>query len=67
MEYAKIVIQAGACKEPGGAETISGKQKGLSNTTTDNPFINEPGKSKKGGETERAKLKGTVAPERPQA
>lgn len=47
---------------------MSGKQEGLSNATTDNPYINEPGKSKKGeGETETAKVKGTVALERPQA
>ena len=43
------------------------KQEGLSNATTDNPFINEPGKSKKGeGETETAKVKGTVSPNREQ-
>ncbi|OJJ78577.1 uncharacterized protein ASPGLDRAFT_70684 [Aspergillus glaucus CBS 516.65] len=58
---------AGARKEEGGAGTISGKQAGLSNATTDNPFINEPGKSKKGeGETETAKVKGSVSPSRPQ-
>lgn len=46
---------------------MSGKQEGLSNATTDNPYVNEPGKSKKGeGETETAKVKGTVSPERPQ-
>ena len=47
---------------------MSRKQEGLSNATTDNPFINEPGKSKKGeGETETAKVKGTVSPSREQA
>ena len=61
MEYAKIVIQAGARKERGGTVTVSGEQEGLSNTT-DNPFMNEPGKSKKGeGETETAKWKGTFS------
>ncbi|EYE93383.1 uncharacterized protein EURHEDRAFT_460347 [Aspergillus ruber CBS 135680] len=60
--------QASTRKEEGGAGTISGKQAGLSNATTDNPFINEPGKSKKGeGETETAKVKGSVSPNRPQA
>lgn len=62
------VDPASARKESGGAGTMSGKQEGLSNATTDNPYINEPGKSKKGeGETETAKVKGTVALERPQA
>lgn len=47
---------------------MSGKQEGWSNATTDNPFINAPGKSVKGeGETETAKVKGTVSPQRPQA
>ena len=46
---------------------MSSKQEGLSNATTDNPFINEPGKSKKGeGETETTKVKGTVSPNREQ-
>ncbi|PYI11491.1 hypothetical protein BO78DRAFT_393426 [Aspergillus sclerotiicarbonarius CBS 121057] len=60
--------QAASRKEPGSSTTISSKQEGLSNTDTDNPLVNEPGKSQKGeGETETAKVKGTVAPERPQA
>lgn len=47
---------------------MSAKQEGVSNSTTDNPFVNEPGKSVKGeGETETAKVKGTVSPQRPQA
>ncbi|KAF7588970.1 hypothetical protein BBP40_004972 [Aspergillus hancockii] len=53
--------------EPGGAASTSGKQEGLSNTDTDNPYVNEPGKSVKSeGETETAKVKGTVTPERRQ-
>lgn len=47
---------------------MSFKQQGLSNADTMNPYINEPDKSQKGeGETETAKLKGTVRPDRPQA
>ncbi|KAL4875404.1 hypothetical protein BJY04DRAFT_202142 [Aspergillus karnatakaensis] len=54
-------------KEAGSGNQMSGKQEGLSNATTDNPYVNEPGKSVKGeGETETAKVKGTVSPERPQ-
>jgi len=61
------IEQASSRKEAGGAGTISGKQAGLSNATTDNPFINEPSKSKKGeGETETAKVKGSVSTGRPQ-
>jgi hypothetical protein len=61
------VDPASSRKEAGGAGTISGKQAGLSNATTDNPFINEPSKSKKGeGETETAKVKGSVSTGRPQ-
>lgn len=60
--------QASSRKEPGGPSTISGKQEGISNTTTYNPYMDNPEKSKKGeGETETAKVKGTVSPERPQA
>lgn len=45
---------------------MSSKQEGLDNADSSNPYINEPGKSVKGeGETETAKLKGTVSPERP--
>lgn len=50
-----------------GPTSMSSKQEGLSNADTMNPYVNEPGKSKKGeGETETAKVKGTVKPERPQ-
>ncbi|KAJ5287157.1 hypothetical protein N7478_002843 [Penicillium angulare] len=50
-----------------GPNSISFKQQGLSNADTMNPFVNEPGKSQKGeGETETAKVKGTVSPTRPQ-
>ncbi|GAB1199513.1 hypothetical protein BDV32DRAFT_119205 [Aspergillus pseudonomiae] len=62
------VDEASARGGTGGPATISGKQEGLSNTDTSNPYVNEPGKSQKGeGETETAKVKGTVDPERPQA
>lgn len=45
---------------------MSSKQEGLDNADSSNPYINEPGKSVKGeGETESAKLKGTVSPKRP--
>ncbi|CAI7637960.1 unnamed protein product [Penicillium palitans] len=51
-----------------GPTSMSFKQQGLSNADTMNPYINEPDKSQKGeGETETAKLKGTVRPDRPQA
>lgn len=47
---------------------MSYKQEGWSNGDTMHPYVNEPGKSKKGeGETETAKLKGTVRVDRPQA
>ncbi|KAJ5910366.1 hypothetical protein N7504_005009 [Penicillium tannophilum] len=50
-----------------GPTSMSFKQEGLDNADTMNPYINEPGKSKKGeGETETAKVKGTVKPDRPQ-
>ncbi|KAE8357003.1 hypothetical protein BDV28DRAFT_126058 [Aspergillus coremiiformis] len=53
--------------ETGGSASISGTQEGISNADTSNPYVNEPGKSQKGeGETETAKVQGTVAPERPQ-
>ncbi|KAF7121552.1 hypothetical protein CNMCM5793_009022 [Aspergillus hiratsukae] len=56
-----------AKKPPQGANTMSSKQEGLDAADTDNPYINEPGKSVKGeGETDTAKLKGTVDPSRPQ-
>lgn len=45
----------------------SAKQQGVSNTETKHPELDAPGKSVKGeGETESAKLKGTVSTERPQ-
>ncbi|CAI7619178.1 unnamed protein product [Penicillium discolor] len=46
---------------------LSLKQEGLDNADTMNPYVNEPGKSKKGeGETDSVKVKGTVRPGRPQ-
>lgn len=52
---------------PDGPGSISLKQEGLDNGDTMNPFVNEPGKSKKGeGETDSVKVKGTVSPARPQ-
>ncbi|KAJ5811441.1 hypothetical protein N7474_007742 [Penicillium riverlandense] len=49
----------------GGSGTMSGKQEGLSNADTSNPYVNSPDKSKKReGETESAKLKGTVSTQR---
>lgn len=52
---------------PEGPKSMSFKQEGLSNADTMNPFVNEPGKSKKGeGETETVKVKGTVRTDRPQ-
>ncbi|KAE8377046.1 hypothetical protein BDV26DRAFT_264540 [Aspergillus bertholletiae] len=62
------VDEATARGGTGGPASISGKQEGLSNADTSNPYVNEPKKSEKGeGETETAKVKGTVDPERPQA
>jgi len=53
--------------EKGFHGSISSKQEGLSNADTMNPYVNEPGKSQKGeGETETAKVKGTVSTDRPQ-
>jgi hypothetical protein len=52
---------------PAGPGSISQKQEGLSSADTMNPYVNEPGKSQKGeGETESAKVKGSVRPDRPQ-
>ncbi|RDW72694.1 uncharacterized protein DSM5745_07866 [Aspergillus mulundensis] len=54
-------------KAPAGEGSMSSKQEGLSNADTSNPYVNEPGKSITGeGETETAKFKGTVSPQRPQ-
>ncbi|KAJ5777232.1 hypothetical protein N7520_000478 [Penicillium odoratum] len=45
-----------AMGSPKGPTSMSAKQEGLSNADTMNPYVNEPGKSKKGeGETETAK------------
>ncbi|KAJ5753472.1 uncharacterized protein N7511_007625 [Penicillium nucicola] len=52
---------------PGGPKTMSFKQEGLSNADAMHPYVNDPGKSKKGeGETETVKVKGTVRTDRPQ-
>ncbi len=52
---------------PTGPGSISQKQEGPSSADTMNPYVNEPGKSQKGeGETESAKVKGSVRPDRPQ-
>ncbi|KAJ9490280.1 hypothetical protein VN97_g2996 [Penicillium thymicola] len=52
---------------PDGPGSISLKQEGLDNGDTMNPYVNEPGKSRKSeGETDSAKVKGTVRPDRPQ-
>ncbi|QQK42488.1 hypothetical protein Pdw03_6389 [Penicillium digitatum] len=52
---------------PDGPGSISLKQEGLDNGDAMNPYVNEPGKSKKGeGETDSVKVKGTVRPDRPQ-
>lgn len=60
--------QPRAMGSPGFHGSISSKQEGLSNADTMNPYVNEPGKSMKGeGETETAKVKGTVSTTRPQA
>lgn len=59
--------QPRAMGSPGFQGSISSKQEGLSNADTMNPYVNEPGKSAKGeGETETAKVKGTVSTSRPQ-
>ncbi|KAE8152891.1 hypothetical protein BDV25DRAFT_50307 [Aspergillus avenaceus] len=61
------VDQPASRGESGGPASVSGKQEGLSNTDTSNPYVNEPGKSEKGeGETDTAKVKGSVDPARPQ-
>lgn len=60
-------LQAAASKTPGGHNTQSGKQEGLSNTDTKHStdIGNDPEKSKKGdGMPETAKAKGTVDPHR---
>ncbi|KGO76177.1 hypothetical protein PITC_092020 [Penicillium italicum] len=52
---------------PDGPGSISLKQEGLDNGDAMNPYVNEPGKSKKGeGETDSVKVKGTVRTDRPQ-
>ena len=60
-------IQPRSRGEQGGTGSMSFKQEGLSNTNTSNPYVNEPGLSQKGeGETDSAKVKGTVQHDRPQ-
>lgn len=60
-------IQPRSRGEQGGPGSMSYKQEGLSNTNTSNPYVNEPGLSEKGeGETDSAKVKGTVQHDRPQ-
>lgn len=62
-----IFPQPRAMGPPGGTGSMSSKQQGLSNADTMNPYVNEAGKSEKGeGETETAKVKGTVKTNRPQ-
>jgi hypothetical protein len=52
-------------KSSGGSGTMSGKQEGISNADTSHPFLTTPEKSrKKEGDTETAKLKGTVSTKR---
>ena len=52
---------------PDGSTSMSAKQEGLSNADTMNPYVNEPGKSEKGeGETDTAKVKGTIKVDRRQ-
>ncbi|KAJ5611163.1 hypothetical protein N7510_007882 [Penicillium lagena] len=59
------VDQPSAMKSPGGSATMSGKQEGLSNADTSHPFLTSPEKSRKReGDTETAKLKGTVSTDR---
>lgn len=62
-------MQPATAKTPGGRNTQSGKQEGLSNTDTKHStnIESDPEKSKKGeGAPETAKSKGTVSPSRPQ-
>ncbi|KAL3469296.1 hypothetical protein BJX99DRAFT_241627 [Aspergillus californicus] len=60
--------QPASRKGPSDVNSMSSKQEGLDNADTSHPYVNEPGKSVKGeGETETAKVKGTVSPKRPQA
>ncbi|PKY03362.1 hypothetical protein P168DRAFT_319892 [Aspergillus campestris IBT 28561] len=62
------VDPASSRKEAGGYNSMSGKQEGLSNATSDNPYINDPSQSNKGeGESDSVKVKGTISPSRPQA
>ncbi|KAL2827807.1 hypothetical protein BDW59DRAFT_160115 [Aspergillus cavernicola] len=59
--------QSASRKAPAGVNSMSSKQEGLDNADTSHPYVNEPGKSVKGeGETETAKVKGTISPNRPQ-
>lgn len=53
--------QPQATKYPEGPSTMSGKQAGLDNDNSSNPYITAPGKSVKGeGDTDTTKLRGTV-------
>ncbi|KAI9368228.1 hypothetical protein BJX61DRAFT_524931 [Aspergillus egyptiacus] len=59
--------QPASRKASAGGNTMSAKQESLDNADTSHPYVNEPGKSVKGeGETDSAKVKGTVSPTRPQ-
>lgn len=67
MNLQLTLIQPRSRGEQGGPGSMSYKQEGLSNTNTSNPYVNEPGLSEKGeGETDSAKVKGTVQHDRPQ-
>lgn len=71
MGLTRACQQGKAQRAPKGPGEFSGatsaKQQGVSNTETKHPELDAPGKSVKGeGETESAKLKGTVSTERPQ-
>ncbi|KAJ5981079.1 hypothetical protein N7481_008377 [Penicillium waksmanii] len=67
MRSSEPYDQPRAMGEKGFHGSMSSKQEGLSNADTMNPYVNEPGKSQKGeGETDTAKVKGTVSTDRPQ-
>jgi hypothetical protein len=65
------ITQPYAVKPTGGPAVQSGalsaKQEGISNADTGSPFYTAPGKSEKAeGEIDTAKVKGAIAPDRPQ-
>ncbi|RMJ24009.1 hypothetical protein PHISP_05114 [Aspergillus sp. HF37] len=61
------VDQAAAVKWPAGPSTTSGKQEGVDNDSTSNPFTTRPGMSVKGeSDADSAKLRGSVDTQRPQ-